>query len=57
MTHRFPEKFLWGGAVAANQVEVAYDADGKGLSTSDVVCGSHQNMGRRAQIMPEGHKQ
>ncbi|MDF7680681.1 6-phospho-beta-glucosidase [Enterobacteriaceae bacterium ESL0689] len=33
---RFPEKFLWGGAVAANQVEGAYLEDGKGLSTSDV---------------------
>lgn len=32
----FPEYFLWGGAIAANQVEGAYDADGKGLSTSDV---------------------
>lgn len=33
---RFPEKFLWGGAIAANQVEGAYLEDGKGLSTSDV---------------------
>jgi len=32
----FPETFLWGGAVAANQVEGAYLEDGKGLSTSDV---------------------
>ena len=32
----FPDDFLWGGAVAANQVEGAYLADGKGLSTSDV---------------------
>lgn len=31
----FPEGFLWGGAVAANQVEGAYLEDGKGLSTSD----------------------
>ncbi|ASA21556.1 glycoside hydrolase family 1 protein [Paenibacillus donghaensis] len=37
MTHRFPENFLWGGAVAANQVEGAYNQDGKGLSTADVV--------------------
>lgn len=33
---RFPDNFLWGGAVAANQVEGAYLDDGKGLSTSDV---------------------
>lgn len=32
----FPKAFLWGGAIAANQVEGAYQAEGKGLSTSDV---------------------
>ncbi|MEL5939872.1 family 1 glycosylhydrolase, partial [Tetragenococcus halophilus] len=32
----FKEDFLWGGAVAANQVEGAYDVDGKGLSVQDV---------------------
>jgi len=36
MTTRFPEGFLWGGAIAANQVEGAYLTDGKGLSTSDL---------------------
>ncbi|MDK8639664.1 6-phospho-beta-glucosidase [Niallia taxi] len=36
MGKRFPEGFLWGGAVAANQLEGAYNADGKGLSTADV---------------------
>lgn len=34
---KFPEGFLWGGATAANQVEGAYDVDGKGLSTADMV--------------------
>ena len=33
----FPEKFLWGGAVAANQCEGAYLEDGKGLSIQDVM--------------------
>lgn len=33
----FPENFLWGGAVAANQCEGAYDAAGKGLSIQDVL--------------------
>lgn len=33
---RFPDNFLWGGAIAANQVEGAWQQDGKGLSTSDV---------------------
>lgn len=32
----FPSTFLWGGALAANQVEGAYREEGKGLSTSDV---------------------
>ncbi|MCG7202276.1 glycoside hydrolase family 1 protein [Streptomyces arenae] len=33
----FPETFLWGGATAANQIEGAHDADGKGLSIQDVL--------------------
>lgn len=36
MNMRFPDRFLWGGAVAANQCEGAYNEDGKGLSTQDV---------------------
>ena len=32
----FPKNFLWGGAVAANQCEGAYNEDGKGLCTQDV---------------------
>ena len=28
---QFPENFLWGGAIAANQAEGAYNEDGKGL--------------------------
>ncbi|WP_312540604.1 glycoside hydrolase family 1 protein [Enterococcus sp.] len=32
---RFPESFLWGGAIAANQSEGAFDQDGKGLSIQD----------------------
>ncbi|KRM87486.1 glycoside hydrolase family 1 protein [Lacticaseibacillus thailandensis] len=34
---KFPEGFLWGGATAANQVEGAWNVDGKGLTTADVV--------------------
>ena len=29
--------FLWGGAVAAHQIEGAYDVGGKGLSTAGVM--------------------
>ena len=32
----FPDNFLWGGAIAANQAEGAYLEDGKGL---DISCG------------------
>jgi 6-phospho-beta-glucosidase len=35
MKSAFPKNFLWGGATAANQIEGAYNLDGKGLSTSD----------------------
>ncbi|MCH4168463.1 MAG: 6-phospho-beta-glucosidase [Streptococcaceae bacterium] len=33
------ENFLWGGAVAANQCEGAWDIDGKGISTMDCFTG------------------
>ena len=31
----FPKDFLWGGATAGNQLEGAYNIDGKGESTAD----------------------
>lgn len=34
---KMQEGFLWGGATAANQCEGAYDVDGRGLSSVDVV--------------------
>ncbi|MDA0149822.1 glycoside hydrolase family 1 protein [Vibrio sp. LaRot3] len=34
---KFPDNFLWGGAIAANQVEGAFLTDGKGLSTADML--------------------
>lgn len=37
MDKAFPQNFLWGGAVAANQCEGAYNEDGKGLSIQDVL--------------------
>lgn len=37
MAHaNFPKDFLWGGATAANQIEGAWDVDGKGISVADV---------------------
>ena len=35
----FPEGFLWGGAMAANQCEGAYLEDGKGLNVMDIIRG------------------
>lgn len=43
---QFPENFLWGGATAANQLEGAYNVDGKGLSTSDLLLGGTHNVPR-----------
>lgn len=45
---RFPENFLWGGALAANQCEGAYLEDGKGLSQQDVM-----PKGVRGPVTPE----
>ena len=33
----FPQGFLWGGALAANQSEGAYREGGKGLTTVDII--------------------
>ncbi len=33
---QFPENFLWGGAISANQAEGAWNEDGKGISVCDV---------------------
>ena len=32
----FPKDFLWGGALAANQCEGAWQEDGKGLCIADI---------------------
>ena len=34
---KMPEGFLWGGAVAAHQLEGAWNEDGKGMSVADVM--------------------
>ena len=33
----FPNNFLWGGAIAANQCEGAYNEGGRGLANVDVI--------------------
>ncbi|ARC94840.1 6-phospho-beta-glucosidase [Vibrio coralliilyticus] len=49
----FPKHFLWGGAIAANQVEGSFDLDGKGLSTSDMlpngILSPHQTRQQRTE--------
>ena len=48
----FSDNFLWGGAVAANQCEGAWDVDGKGISASDVCTGgSHTRSKRITRIL------
>lgn len=39
---KFPKDFMWGGATAANQIEGAYNIDGKGLSIDDALPGGAQ---------------
>ena len=36
---RLPDNFLWGGAVAAHQVEGGWNEGGKGVSIVDVLTG------------------
>ena len=43
----FQKEFLWGGAVAAHQLEGGYNKGGKGLSIMDVVTAGDVNTKRR----------
>ena len=43
----FAKDFLWGGAVAAHQIEGAWDADGRGPSISDVMTGGSASVPRQ----------
>ncbi|MBQ4270362.1 MAG: 6-phospho-beta-glucosidase [Clostridiales bacterium] len=43
----FAKDFLWGGAVAAHQLEGAWDVDGRGPSVSDVMTGGSNKVARR----------
>ena len=50
----FKEDFLWGGAVAANQCEGAWNIDGKGMSCADICTGGSYTKAKR--ITPELEK-
>ena len=42
-----PKDFLWGGAVAAHQLEGGWDLDGRGPSVSDVLTAGSVSVRRR----------
>ena len=42
----FSKDFLWGGAVAAHQLEGGWNEDGKGPSTADVMTWSSKKNNR-----------
>lgn len=41
------EQFLWGGAVAANQLEGGWDLDGKGIAVPDLCTGGNKTTPKR----------
>lgn len=43
---KLPEDFLWGGAVAAHQLEGAYNEGGKGISVADVMTAGRHGVPR-----------
>ncbi|MDO5411105.1 MAG: 6-phospho-beta-glucosidase [Lachnospiraceae bacterium] len=45
--NKLPENFLWGGAVAAHQLEGGWNKGGKGPSVSDVLTGGAHGVARR----------
>lgn len=51
----FKKDFLWGGAVAANQCEGAWNVDGKGISCADICAGGNHTTPRRiTPVLEEG---
>ncbi len=52
-----PKKFLWGGAVAAHQLEGGWNEDGRGPSVSDVLtAGAHGVLRRITDGVVEGER-
>lgn len=52
----FPKNFYWGGATAANQIEGAYNVDGRGLALCDVTTnGSYEQPRRVTYIDKDGN--
>lgn len=47
MKNQFPDNFLWGGAVAAHQLEGGWNQGGKGVSVADVLTAGAHGVQRR----------
>lgn len=54
MTNQLPKDFLWGGAVAAHQVEGGWNLGGKGVSICDVLSGGSVSVDR---VITDGVKE
>jgi len=50
----FPDGFLWGAATAANQIEGAYNADGRGMTLNDVTTSGSANKRRQNTYIIDG---
>lgn len=53
---KFPKHFLWGGAIAANQAEGAYNEDGRGLVQTDVTTGGTKDSPRYTTFIDKDGK-
>ena len=53
INNEFPKDFLWGGALAANQCEGAWNIDGKGVSVADVQTKGASRFRKPIQNIPD----
>ncbi len=54
----FTKDFYWGGAIAANQAEGAWNVDGRGMARTDVTTGATANTSRMVTFLDkDGNKQ
>jgi 6-phospho-beta-glucosidase len=55
--YQMPDDFLWGSAVAAHQLEGAWNVDGKGVSIADVMLAGKSGVRREVTdtVLPDGN--
>lgn len=55
--YALPTDFLWGAAVAAHQLEGAWNVDGKGVSIADVMLAGDKNVAREVtdEVLADGN--